>query len=351
VCAERVLSAPRQAGRVGRTAADLTRAGRRLCGSGLYDAPMARSSTSHQEAIAALYRLPLSEFTAAREALVRELRGAGRRDEAQEVHALSKATPAAHAVNLLFVTHAESLADLLAAGKAARSGQHAALRGRGGAGLGDQLSCARGLIDELRRASAASVAGSGQAVSRALLERIGNNLQALAFSGDEEPAKRGWLDKDLEPPGFEVMAGLEVASRAQGHSLRLVPKPPVSTSKAASSSARSAPAEKAPAAKPAGPTLQERREAERRIRQLEAARTAVAQARRLADPLLARARDLREEASTQETEALRAEAAAREARQRADLAERVAGQAETKGDKAAQELERAEAALHQLEEG
>ncbi|HVT58521.1 MAG TPA: hypothetical protein VHR45_08980 [Thermoanaerobaculia bacterium] len=173
---------------------------------------MAAKTSGLDAEIERLYRRPLQEFTAARNELAKRLRKSGRGGEAAGAAALAKPTPSAWAVNLLFERERDKMEALLAAGARARAGQRQALARRGG-GLRESLAESRRLVEELRRLGAGILAEGGHADSRAMIERLGTNLQALAFSpAATAEASRRWLDRDLDPPGFEVLAGLQLAS-------------------------------------------------------------------------------------------------------------------------------------------
>ena len=75
-----------------------------------------------------LYQLPLSEFTAARNALAKTLKGA----EAKRIKQLPKPTVVPWTVNQLFWHARKSYDRVIASGQALRDAQIAALKGRGG---------------------------------------------------------------------------------------------------------------------------------------------------------------------------------------------------------------------------
>ena len=79
--------------------------------------------------IDALFRLPLGEFTAARNALAAKLKNAQRADEAARVMGLAKPPVSAWAVNQLYWRHREPFERLLAAGDRLRTAQASQLRG------------------------------------------------------------------------------------------------------------------------------------------------------------------------------------------------------------------------------
>jgi hypothetical protein len=314
---------------------------------------MTSSGVRLEAVVADLYRRPLGEFTAAREALAKQLRSAGRKDDAAQVHALTKAPPAAHLVNRLFAEEGKRLAALLAAGESARASQRAAVSGKGGETLPKELARVRELVEALRQRAGEFAGEGGRAAARELLDRVGATLQALAFGVDDEAAQRGWLDRDLEPPGFEVMAALELASRTQ----QPLPRWPARRAEPSAKS-RSAPTPSgarsgspAPARKHNLALVRPTRAEVERGRRAAAARTAVEQARAAAAPLERAAKEGDAEALKKDVEAVAAETTAREARRRAELAARNAAQLRAKAERAAQELERAEVALRRLEEG
>ena len=78
-----------------------------------------------------LYGLPLEEFTAARDALAKRLRGEKRREDADAVKALKRPSVAAGAINLAVREHGAD--DLLAAGEELRAAHGALLDGSGDA--------------------------------------------------------------------------------------------------------------------------------------------------------------------------------------------------------------------------
>jgi hypothetical protein len=173
-----------------------------------------------QEELEQLYALPPAAFTAARNALAARLRQEGRRPAATEVKALPRPTASSWAASRLMRLEPARFRALLAAGGQAREAQRQALRGGSAAAaarLRDALRQARTLIEELRRRGLELLAAGGRAPSAATADRLSADLQALAFTaGAESAVARGWLDHDLEAPGFEVLAGLQAAAGRAG---------------------------------------------------------------------------------------------------------------------------------------
>ncbi|HEY6320986.1 MAG TPA: hypothetical protein VJA16_05445 [Thermoanaerobaculia bacterium] len=176
-----------------------------------------------QEELERLYSLPPAAFTGARDELAARLRREGRRDAAAEVKALPRPTPSAWATSRLMRLEPARFRALLAAGGQARQAQSQVLGGgaaataAAAARLRDALHHARTLIEELRRRGLELLGASGSPTSSGTADRLGADLQALAFTaGAESAIARGWLDHDLEPPGFEVLAGLQAAAGGAG---------------------------------------------------------------------------------------------------------------------------------------
>lgn len=157
-----------------------------------------------------LYSGSLADFIANRQALAKELRQA-KDPRAAEVAKLRKPTPSAWAVNQLFAREARGMAALVGAGERARAGMRRA---------GDAKSLREALKTigvESQRLAALGVerlvAEGGGAPGAAIVERLRTNLEALALDpAAAAVAERGWLDADLERPGFEVLAGLQIAA-------------------------------------------------------------------------------------------------------------------------------------------
>jgi hypothetical protein len=150
-----------------------------------------------------LYRLPLAEFTPARDDLARRLRREGRRDEADAVKALRKPTVAAWAVNQLAHRRPQDIERLLEVGTSLREAQGALLAGRGRAALQRASAEERELVDRLTR-DATAVAGEARTSAvGTLAERIRSTLHAAAL--DEQTASElaaGRLVRDREAVGL-----------------------------------------------------------------------------------------------------------------------------------------------------
>lgn len=300
------------------------------------------------EEIQNLYALPLGEFTAARNALATRLRKAGNTAGSDEVKSLSKPTPSAWAVNVLLRRERQKMEALLEAGEQARAAQRKAVTGGGGETLREALQAERDLRDELRRRAAAILEEDGRKASQAMLDRVAANLDAIALSPDAaEAAERGWIHQDLDPPGFEVFAGLQLTARPRH--LKLVPPPAARPERRAAGHPErrvSAPEERPKKGRQASKAEQaqkRREEAERARREREEAKQ-----RERATRLGARLTEAQAEADTARREMERlekaladAERAAEEARRRVESLREDAGRARQRADRAAGKLARA----------
>src|SRR3954462_13818580 len=93
---------------------------------------MAAASMADSEAdLDRLYQLPLTEFTAARDELVKRLRAEGERERAQEIKPLRKPTAAVWLVNQLARERPLDVQRLLKAGESLTKSQANAAAGRG----------------------------------------------------------------------------------------------------------------------------------------------------------------------------------------------------------------------------
>ena len=290
---------------------------------------MARRRSKLDTEIQHLYGLPLGEFTAARNTLAKQLKKGGDKEGAEEVASLPKPSVSAWAVNHLFTVAPEQMEELLASGDRARKALQQILSGGDPGTLRDAIQEARDLANELRDRAAGVLSKEGSRPGQAIVDRIATNLQSLAFSPAAEPQiERGWLDVDLPPPGFEVLAGLQIAATAP-RKAKPAPAPKPEPRKPA-----------APAA-PAGKKSAEERKEEDRLR--EKREREEERAREQREKEEARAQERRDRLEAQHREKLsRAQAARDEAAGRADFLRRKAEQAEKAAADLRERLEEAE---------
>ena len=152
------------------------------------------------DAVDALYELPLDEFVAARNALAKE-----RKDKA--IRSLRKPSVPAWAVNQLARRHDDAVGSVIEAADALRKAQRRALSGGGGDALRGATRGHREAID----AAMAHLRSVLSGPTAATVERVRATLTAA--STDEvlvEDLRAGRLVEDVEPAGFGDVTGLEL---------------------------------------------------------------------------------------------------------------------------------------------
>ncbi|HEY1596133.1 MAG TPA: hypothetical protein VGF74_12100 [Thermoleophilaceae bacterium] len=137
------------------------------------------------DGVDALYGLPLDEFTPARDALAKELRGSGERDAAAWVKALKKPSAAAWVVNQLARSQGRDAKQVLDTGDALRTAQERALAGKGKPGeLGGATREHADAMSALLAKAPGPLDGDGHSPSNATLERAEETLRAIALDDE-----------------------------------------------------------------------------------------------------------------------------------------------------------------------
>ncbi|MGH9347332.1 MAG: hypothetical protein ACRD26_08705 [Vicinamibacterales bacterium] len=158
--------------------------------------------------IDALFQLPLTEFTAARNALAGRLKKAGRLDDAERVKGVPKPPASAWVVNQLYWRHPQAIDALVETGERFRKAQAAQLAGRH-ADLRPLLNERREALAGLMTRAADLLRESNHAVSPEATRRIATTLESLSTWGRTPGAPQaGRLTDDVDPPGFEALAAL-----------------------------------------------------------------------------------------------------------------------------------------------
>jgi hypothetical protein len=278
-----------------------------------------------------LYRLPLADFTAARNVLAK---GAGQR--AAEVRELVKPPVPAWAVNQVYWRQRKTYDALMDAAKEMRRAHAAVLGGQSG----DVRSS--GKEHETRVSAALDAAidilkASGHPVTDATRQGIVTTLRALP--SDEEP---GMLTRVLQPGGFEALAGLSIKGAIAPP---LVKKPePKAAEGAPKESAREARArDKAEEAVAHATRVMKEAEHDAQRQEFESARTAKDEER--AKKAIAEAKEALEDAQRALEKAESAHAAAQK---KTEAARRRAEEAEQSAARARERLKAARAALDKL---
>jgi hypothetical protein len=149
---------------------------------------------AYEEAVQALYRVPLASFVMERRRRAAALRAAGDEAAAAQLAKRARPTISAWTVNQLWWHAREAFDDLLAAAKRVRTGDHRA------------VGTHREAIARLRKRSEAILKEAGRGATAATLQRVTTTLAAIAAAGGFEPDLPGTLAADRDPPGFEAMA-------------------------------------------------------------------------------------------------------------------------------------------------
>jgi hypothetical protein len=266
---------------------------------------------SRQE-IDRLYGLPLDEFTRARDELAGRVRREGDGELAAEIKQLRKPSLPAWVVNQLARQRELDMQRLLRAGEQLAGAQVEAIRAQSGdaflEGRRDQQHALEALAARAREILAD--AGRGPAA----LDRVLGTLRAGSLTEDGRALlKSGRLTEELESPGFEALAGLDLSAG-----------PP-----------RARPAGK-PTAKPAAPEPKGPTQSELQRR------------RELANEARRRVRDLRRELRALDTRAVAAERRAKQLRGQLQDAQAEVSRLDGRRRRAEKQLDAAERELDEL---
>jgi hypothetical protein len=170
-----------------------------------------------------LYGLPLEEFTKARDELAKELRGAGKKEAADEVKALRKPSVSAWTVNQLARRHPQETKALVKAGDELRKAQRAAVGGRGPKALRDATRAHRDRLEDLTSAARHELDAAGST-----LQRVAQTLRGASI--DKEASKTllsGTLSADYEQAGFgPLLAAVPPSALKRRPKPKAKPKPP-----------------------------------------------------------------------------------------------------------------------------
>jgi hypothetical protein len=154
-----------------------------------------------------LYGLPDDEFTAARDALAKRLRGEKRREDAEAVKALRRPSVAAAAINRAVREHGAD--DVLEAGEALRQAHEALLSGNG-----DAQTVREATARERAAVRAFTQLAVGDGASPSTQEKVQATLHAASVDDDvRELLVAGRLEREAEA-GADPMAMLASGAKA-----------------------------------------------------------------------------------------------------------------------------------------
>jgi hypothetical protein len=163
--------------------------------------------------IDALFRLPLAEFTSARNDLAARLKKLGRSIDVERVKSLAKPPAPAWAVNQVYWQKPEAIDRLIGVTERVRKAQTGAIKN---ANVRDLLNEKKEMIATLMDQASAILSGAGHAASPDAMRRVSATLEALAVWGKTEGAPQaGRLTADLDPPGFDALATLMAGAKIE----------------------------------------------------------------------------------------------------------------------------------------
>jgi len=170
--------------------------------------------SSVEEEIDRLYGKPLDEFTAARDALARDLRRAGDSAAAEEVKALRKPTVSAWAINQLARNERMKVRSVLVGGEKLRSAHAELLGGGRPAKVTEASDAERKAISHLVSSAAKILSQAGHSPNESTLERVASTLRAAAVDDEGRLLlEKGRLTRDLDPSGFGPLGAVATPTR------------------------------------------------------------------------------------------------------------------------------------------
>lgn len=303
------------------------------------------SKNNLKEDVDELFRLPLAEFTSARNALAARLKKSGReeeRAEAARVKALAKPSISAWAVNQLYWNHREEFDQLIASGERFHKAQTSRSSGKV-ADMRAAMDARRESLSQLSHIAASVLRDAGHNPALDTIHRITTTLEALSAYASRSDARHlespGHLTQDIDPPGFESFGA---AIPAAGMT--------VSTTK---------PARGMPSQKSSSPAANTRRKTtpdddarqleEMRKAKMAAARASLQEAKRSLTEARAKAKSLEVTQKRVLAKAKEAENNKRDAEERLEKAQAAAQEAARRVRSVADEVKEASTALNEAE--
>lgn len=163
--------------------------------------------------VESLYRLPLDDFVAVRDALAKALRGEGDRARADQVKGLAKPSVTAWAVNQVWWHERPAFQRMLDAGAHLLAVQQASLTGQASNNLREAVEARHHAVNEVVEHAVRAMGGPDR-VSPVMRQRIAGTCDALATGDVPSGVTLGRLAADLQPAGFGAFAALMPAAGA-----------------------------------------------------------------------------------------------------------------------------------------
>jgi hypothetical protein len=156
------------------------------------------------DGIDSLFKLPLAQFTGARNALAAQFKKSGRGDDALRVKALGKPSITAWAVNQLYWTHRDAFDQLIASGERFHKAQTSRPAGKI-ADMRSALDARREALTHLSDLATSILRDAGNNPTPDTIRRVTATLEALsAYASRSDAPRAGQLTDDVDPPGFEL---------------------------------------------------------------------------------------------------------------------------------------------------
>jgi hypothetical protein len=170
-----------------------------------------------------LYQLPLSEFTSARDELVKRLRAQGESERAEEIKKLRKPPAAVWVVNQLARERPLDVQRLLKAGRSLTKSQAKAAAGKSPQTFTEARRAEQRALEQLAKGAIEIAERAG--IGSSAIGKAAETLRAASLSAEgRELLERGRLTEELEPPGFEALMGQQGAARVGAEKERKPPR-------------------------------------------------------------------------------------------------------------------------------
>jgi hypothetical protein len=169
---------------------------------------VARSEPSDAAAAAErLFGVPLEDFVSERDALARSLKEQGKADDAAEIKGLRKPALPVWTVNQLARSHGGEVRKLVQSAQRLHKAH-----GASPATFGEALKAERDALEALKQRAREALVDAGRDPTDAVLARVAATLQGAASRPETvDLLVAGMLAEEVEPPGFEALAGIAVA--------------------------------------------------------------------------------------------------------------------------------------------
>ena len=296
-----------------------------------------------EDDVDALFKLPLAEFTGARNDLAARLKREGRANDSNFVKALAKPSISAWAVNQLHWNHREAFERLLSTSQRFRQSQtsHPAARM---ADLRGSLDARGEALSHLSDLATVLLREAGHNPTPDTIHRITTTLEALsAHATPSDGPSPGRLTQDVDPPGFESLASLIPGTDTTKRNEELTRVTPSQKSGSAAAKTRQA--------TPSGNVQKVLQGEETRRAKIAAAKVSLQEAKRSLTEAQRRAQRSEAAQKKAHAEAKKADAEARQAEKHLRDAEQRFNNASTASQDAAHRAERISAEAKEAAQG